>query len=191
MLVTLEDSINRRRYLNSRATLETLISLGAVPIVNENDTVATDEIRYGDNDRMAAQVAATVGADVLVLLSDVDGFYNGNPHQDTQARRYDVIDAVFALGDDDLVRVTAKARALQTFLDTDDGAALLAGYNRASNIVRAEEKKDGDDKDGDGDDHDHDHGGDKKGDAKKDAKPAIKKVAPKKAPVSNPKASPL
>ena len=94
VLVTLEDSSDRRRYLNSRATLETLISLGAVPIVNENDTVATDEIRYGDNDRMAAQVAATVEADVLVLLSDVDGFYNGNPHQDPGARRYDVIEEI-------------------------------------------------------------------------------------------------
>ncbi|TNF18576.1 MAG: glutamate 5-kinase [Rhodobacteraceae bacterium] len=94
VLVTLEDSTDRRRYLNSRATLETLVSLGAVPIVNENDTVATDEIRYGDNDRMAAQVAATVGADVLVLLSDVDGFYTANPAQDPQACRYDVIDAI-------------------------------------------------------------------------------------------------
>lgn len=94
VLVTLEDSTDRRRYLNSRATLETLISLGAVPIVNENDTVATDEIRYGDNDRMAAQVAATVGADVLVLLSDVDGFYTANPATDPAARRYDVIDTI-------------------------------------------------------------------------------------------------
>ncbi len=94
VLVTLEDSSDRRRYLNSRATLETLISLGAVPIVNENDTVATDEIRYGDNDRMAAQVAATVGADVLVLLSDVDGFYSANPAVDPRARRYDVIDQI-------------------------------------------------------------------------------------------------
>ena len=75
ILVTLDDSADRRRYLNSRATMETLLSMGAVPIVNENDTVATDEIRYGDNDRLAAQVAVTVGADALVLLSDVDGFY--------------------------------------------------------------------------------------------------------------------
>lgn len=94
VLVTLEDSTDRRRYLNSRATLETLVSLGAVPIVNENDTVATDEIRYGDNDRMAAQVAATVGADVLVLLSDVDGFYTANPATDPKAKRYDVIDTI-------------------------------------------------------------------------------------------------
>ena len=73
VLVTLEDSADRRRYLNSRATLEQLLTLGAVPIVNENDTVATDEIRFGDNDRLAAQVAVTVGADRLILLSDVDG----------------------------------------------------------------------------------------------------------------------
>jgi glutamate 5-kinase len=94
VLVTLEDSADRRRYLNSRATMETLLSLGAVPIVNENDTVATDEIRYGDNDRLAAQVAVTIGADHLVLLSDVDGFYSGNPRIDPTARRFDVIEAI-------------------------------------------------------------------------------------------------
>ncbi len=94
VLVTLEDSSDRRRYLNSRATLEMLLSLGVVPIVNENDTVATDEIRYGDNDRLAAQVAVTVGADRLVLLSDVDGFYSGNPNIDPNATRFDQIDTI-------------------------------------------------------------------------------------------------
>jgi glutamate 5-kinase len=94
VLVTLEDSANRRRYLNSRATLEQLLSLGVVPIVNENDTVATDEIRYGDNDRLAAQIAVTIGADVLVLLSDVDGFYSANPKEEASAKRYDVIDVI-------------------------------------------------------------------------------------------------
>ncbi|MFA3915621.1 glutamate 5-kinase [Ruegeria hyattellae] len=94
VLVTLEDSANRRRYLNSRATLETLLGLGVVPIVNENDTIATDEIRYGDNDRLAAQVAVTVGADQLILLSDVDGFYSANPTEDPDAKRYDVIDRI-------------------------------------------------------------------------------------------------
>ena len=94
VLVTLEDSANRRRYLNSRATLETLISLDAVPIVNENDTVATDEIRFGDNDRLAAQIAVTVGADQLILLSDVDGFYSANPSDDPTATRFDVIDRI-------------------------------------------------------------------------------------------------
>lgn len=91
VLVTLEDSANRRRYLNSRATMEQLISLGVVPIVNENDTIATDEIRYGDNDRLAAQVAVTIGADQLILLSDVDGFYSANPAEDATATRYETI----------------------------------------------------------------------------------------------------
>jgi len=91
ILVTLEDSTNRRRYLNTRATLGHLLGLGTVPIVNENDTIATDEIRFGDNDRLAAQIAATVGADALVLLSDVDGFYTGDPRSDPAARRLDRI----------------------------------------------------------------------------------------------------
>ena len=94
VLVTLEDSTDRRRYLNSRATMEMLIGLGVVPIVNENDTVATDEIRYGDNDRLAAQVAVTVGADQLILLSDVDGFYSANPQQDATAIHFPVIDRI-------------------------------------------------------------------------------------------------
>ncbi|MFK7764429.1 MAG: glutamate 5-kinase [Roseobacter sp.] len=94
VLVTLDDSTNRRRYLNSRATMEQLLSFGVVPIVNENDTIATDEIRFGDNDRLAAQIAVTVGADQLVLLSDVDGFYSANPTTDTTARRFDLIDSV-------------------------------------------------------------------------------------------------
>ena len=94
VLVTLEDSADRRRYLNSRATLEQLLSLGVVPIVNENDTVATDEIRFGDNDRLAAQIAVTVGADQLILLSDVDGFYSANPADDPAAKRFDRIDTI-------------------------------------------------------------------------------------------------
>jgi len=94
VLVTLEDSANRRRYLNTRATLEQLLSLGAVPIVNENDTVATDEIRFGDNDRLAAQVAVTVGADRLILLSDVDGLYTANPSIDPSAKRIETVDEI-------------------------------------------------------------------------------------------------
>ena len=94
VLVTLEDTEDRRRYLNSRATMETLLSLGVVPIVNENDTVATDEIRYGDNDRLAAQIAVTVGADQLVLLSDVDGFYSANPKEDPAAQRFDLVETI-------------------------------------------------------------------------------------------------
>lgn len=91
VLVTLEDTENRRRFLNSRATLETLLTMGAVPIVNENDSVATDEIRYGDNDRLASRVAMSVWADRLILLSDVDGFYTASPTLDPTARRFEVI----------------------------------------------------------------------------------------------------
>jgi glutamate 5-kinase len=94
VLVTLEDTEDRRRYLNSRATMETLLGLGVVPIVNENDTVATDEIRFGDNDRLAAQIAVTVGADQLILLSDVDGFYSANPKEDPTAERFDIVDRI-------------------------------------------------------------------------------------------------
>ncbi|MEM9318151.1 MAG: glutamate 5-kinase [Pseudomonadota bacterium] len=91
VLLTLDDSGDRRRYLNTRATLGALLGRGVVPIVNENDTIATDEIRYGDNDRLAANVAVMAGADCLVLLSDVDGFYSANPATDPQARRFEVI----------------------------------------------------------------------------------------------------
>jgi len=85
ILLTLGDTEQRRRYLNARGTLNTLLSLGAVPVINENDTVATAEIRYGDNDRLAARVAQMVAADCLVLLSDIDGLYTANPHEDSQA----------------------------------------------------------------------------------------------------------
>ncbi len=86
MLLTLEDSERRRRYLNARATLEALLELGALPVINENDTVATAEIRYGDNDRLAARVAQMAGAECLVLLSDVDGLYSADPNRDPRAR---------------------------------------------------------------------------------------------------------
>ncbi len=86
VLLTLEDSERRRRYLNARATLESLLALGALPVINENDTVATAEIRYGDNDRLAARVAQMVGADCLVLLSDVEGLYSADPNRQPGAR---------------------------------------------------------------------------------------------------------
>ncbi len=85
ILLTLGDTEQRRRYLNARGTLNTLLSLKAVPVINENDTVATAEIRYGDNDRLAARVAQMLGADCLVLLSDIDGLYTANPHEDPDA----------------------------------------------------------------------------------------------------------
>jgi glutamate 5-kinase len=86
VLLTLEDSEHRRRYLNARATLESLLELGALPVINENDTVATAEIRYGDNDRLAARVAQMACADCLVLLSDVDGLYSADPNKEPLAR---------------------------------------------------------------------------------------------------------
>jgi glutamate 5-kinase len=86
VLLTRDDTEVRRRWLNARATIDTLLSLGAIPVVNENDTVATEEIRYGDNDRLAARVAQMIGADVLVLLSDVDGVYTADPRVDPEAR---------------------------------------------------------------------------------------------------------
>jgi len=86
ILLTLEDTERRRRYLNARSTLNTLLRLGSVPVINENDTVATAEIRYGDNDRLAARVAQTISADCLVLLSDVDGLYTADPGKDPQAQ---------------------------------------------------------------------------------------------------------
>lgn len=91
VLLTLGDTEERRRYLNARATINQLLKLGAVPIINENDTVATTEIRYGDNDRLAARVATMVGADLLVLLSDIDGLYTAPPHLDPDARFLDTI----------------------------------------------------------------------------------------------------
>jgi glutamate 5-kinase len=86
VLLTLEDSERRRRYLNARATLESLLSLGALPVINENDTVATAEIRYGDNDRLAARVAQMAAADCLVLLSDVEGLFTADPNKDPNAQ---------------------------------------------------------------------------------------------------------
>jgi glutamate 5-kinase len=85
ILLTGDDTEQRRRYLNARNTLSALLAHGSVPVVNENDTVATEEIRFGDNDRLAARVAAMIGADCLVLLSDIDGLYTADPRQNDGA----------------------------------------------------------------------------------------------------------
>jgi glutamate 5-kinase len=94
ILLTLGDTEERRRYLNARATISQLMKLKAVPVINENDTVATTEIRYGDNDRLAARVATMVGADMLVLLSDIDGLYSAPPHLDPKAEFLPFIPAI-------------------------------------------------------------------------------------------------
>jgi glutamate 5-kinase len=86
VLLTLDDSEERRRYLNARQTMATLVGLKAIPVINENDTVATDEIRFGDNDRLGARVAEMISADTLVLLSDIDGLYTGDPRSDKSAK---------------------------------------------------------------------------------------------------------
>ena len=96
VLLTLEDSEQRRRYLNARATLSELLARGAVPVINENDTVATAEIRYGDNDRLAARVAQMISADCLVLLSDIDGLYTADPNKDPGAEFIPVVREITA-----------------------------------------------------------------------------------------------
>ena len=112
VLITLDDSENRRRYINARNTLETLLKLGAVPLINENDTIATDEIRFGDNDRLAARVAAMVGADTLVLLSSSDGLYESDPSQDPDAVHVPLVQGA----------ITPEIEAMAGVKMTDDGS---------------------------------------------------------------------
>ena len=94
LLLTLDDTESRRRWLNARATIEVLLGQGAVPVVNENDSVATEELRYGDNDRLSARVAQMIQSDVLILLSDVDGVYTADPQRDPGARHVPHINSI-------------------------------------------------------------------------------------------------
>jgi glutamate 5-kinase len=94
ILLTLGDTEERRRYLNARSTIGTLLRYRAVPVINENDTVATNEIRYGDNDRLAARVASMMGADLLILLSDIDGLYTAPPGGNADARFLDRVERI-------------------------------------------------------------------------------------------------
>ncbi len=94
ILVTLQDTEERRRYLNARSTIAKLLEWRAVPVINENDTVATNEIRYGDNDRLAARVATMTSADLLILLSDIDGLYDAPPATHPNAKLIPIVDAV-------------------------------------------------------------------------------------------------
>ncbi|GAA0611496.1 glutamate 5-kinase [Brevundimonas kwangchunensis] len=96
VLLTREDTERRRRWLNARSTLDALLRLGAVPVVNENDTVATEEIRYGDNDRLAARAAQLARADLLVLLSDIDGLYDADPRKHPNARHMPLVETLNA-----------------------------------------------------------------------------------------------
>src|SRR6201982_3234489 len=94
ILVTLQDTEERRRYLNARATIAKLLEWRAVPVINENDTVATNEIRYGDNDRLAARVATMASADLLILLSDIDGLYDAPPGRNPDAKLIPIVERI-------------------------------------------------------------------------------------------------
>ena len=140
ILVTLEDTTDRRRYLNVRSTLRELLRLGAVPIVNENDTIATDEIRYGDNDRLAAQIAATIGADQMVLLSDIDGLYSADPRDDPAARHLPLlteitpeVEAMAGAAGSGLSRggMRTKLMAARTAMKAGCATAIARGAGRA------------------------------------------------------------
>jgi len=124
VLLTLEDSEQRTRYLNARATLEALLALGAIPVINENDTVATAEIRYGDNDRLAARVAQMASADCLVLLSDIDGLYTSDPHRDPAARHIERV-----------MRVTPEIEAMAGRSNSEVGSGGMATKIAAARIA--------------------------------------------------------
>lgn len=124
VLLTLEDTESRRRYLNARNTLQTLLDLGAVPVINENDTVATAEIRYGDNDRLAALVAHLVGAELLVLLTDTSGVYTADPRVDAGASLIE-----------EIVEVDAALEAVAGGAGTARGSGGMASKLAAAKIA--------------------------------------------------------
>jgi glutamate 5-kinase len=126
VLLTLGDTEQRRRYLNARNTLETLLRLGAIPVINENDTVATAEIRYGDNDRLGARVAQMVSADCLVLLSDVDGLYTADPTREPSAQFIAEVS-----------RISAEIEAMAGGSSSDVGSGGMATKVMAARIAVA------------------------------------------------------
>jgi glutamate 5-kinase len=150
LLLTLSDTEERRRYLNARGTLATLFRMGAVPVINENDTVATEEIRFGDNDRLAARVAACASADALVLLSDVDGLYTADPRRDAAAQKLKEVSAVTAeieamagpVGSDMASGgMGTKLAAARIALDAGCSMAIASGVN-ANPLRRLEDEGD-------------------------------------------------
>ncbi|WP_309082662.1 glutamate 5-kinase [Chelativorans sp.] len=147
VLVTLGDTEERRRYLNARATISTLLRMKAIPVINENDTVATSEIRYGDNDRLAARVATMMGGDLLVLLSDVDGLYTAPPERDPQARFIPVVDAItpeiMALGGEaasELSRGGMRTKLDAGRIATAAGTAMVIASGKELNPLSAIER---------------------------------------------------
>jgi glutamate 5-kinase len=144
LLLTLEDTEDRRRYLNARATLTTLLSLGCVPVINENDSVATAEIRFGDNDRLAARVAEMVQADQLLLLSDIDGLYTADPKRDPAARHLPVIPAltpeIEAMGGDPPPGYSSggmRTKLVAARIATQAGVAMAIGVGATPHPLRA------------------------------------------------------
>ena len=144
VLLTLEDSEDRRRYLNARATIGTLLSLGCVPVINENDTVATAEIRFGDNDRLAARVAAMIAADVLVLLSDIDGLYSADPKRDPDARHFSVVERltpeIMAMGGDPPPGYSSggmRTKLIAAEVATRAGCAMAIALGKVDRPLRA------------------------------------------------------
>jgi glutamate 5-kinase len=144
LLLTLEDSEDRRRYLNARATLSTLLDLGCVPVINENDTVATAEIRFGDNDRLAARVAEMVSADALVLLSDIDGLYTADPRRDPSAQHLPVIervtDEIMAMGGEPPPGYSSggmRTKLIAARIATGAGTAMAIALGKTLHPLRA------------------------------------------------------
>jgi glutamate 5-kinase len=144
VLLTLGDTEERRRYLNARSTISTLLALGAVPVVNENDTVATAEIRYGDNDRLAARVGSMISADCVVLLSDIDGLYTAPPQLDADARRLDVvreitpeIEAMAGDAGSELSRGGMVTKLIAAKIAVGAGASLVITSGKALHPLRA------------------------------------------------------
>lgn len=144
ILLTWDDTEQRRRYLNARATLATLLKMHAVPVINENDTVATAEIRYGDNDRLAARVAAMVGADCLVLLSDIDGLYTAPPQTNPTAAFIEsvpvitpAIEAMAGSAGSELSRGGMKTKIEAAKIATAAGAAMVIASGRVKNPLKA------------------------------------------------------
>ncbi len=144
LLLTLDDTEDRRRYLNARATLTTLLGLGCTPVINENDSVATSEIRFGDNDRLAARVAEMVQADQLVLLSDIDGLYTADPKRDPEARHLATVaaltPAIEAMGGDPPPGYSSggmRTKLVAARIATGAGCAMAIALGHVAHPLRA------------------------------------------------------
>lgn len=142
ILVTLNDTEERRRYLNARETIERLLALRAVPVINENDTIATTEIRYGDNDRLAARVATMASADLLILLSDIDGLYDAPPNENPDAQLIPVvpritreIEAMAGGAGSELSRGGMRTKVKAARIATSAGTHMIIADGRISNPV--------------------------------------------------------